>query len=51
MLNFYGVGEKSTFQFEVAIRVRLKLETLTLIIKAQSAVFLGGLNLKNIVLR
>ena len=34
-----------TFQFEVAVRVRLNIETLTLIIRPQSAIFLGGLRL------
>ena len=33
--------KKSTFQFEVAVRARLKLETLTLILKPQSPVVLG----------
>ena len=31
-----------TWQSEVAVRLRLNLETLTLILKPQSAVFLGG---------
>ena len=34
--------KKRTIQFEVAVRVRLKIETLSLILKPQSAVFLGG---------
>ena len=40
------VDEKRTIHFEVAVRVRLKLETLILILKPQSAVFLGGLLLQ-----
>ena len=35
------MGKKSTFQFEVAVRVGLNIETLNLILKPQSAVFLG----------
>ena len=34
-----SVGEKSTLQFEVAVRVMLNVENLTLILKPQSAVF------------
>ena len=34
----FGVGP---FQFTVAVRVRLNLETLTLILKPQSAILLG----------
>ena len=37
------VGEKNTFHFEVAFRFRLNVETLTLILKPQSLVFLDGL--------
>ena len=39
--DFFGslVGEKSTLQFEVVVRGRLNLETLTLILKPQSTVF------------
>ena len=33
----------STLQFEVAVRVRPTLETLTLILRPQSAIFSGGL--------
>ena len=36
----------STLQFEAAVRVRLNLETLTLIIMPQSVVFFGGLQLR-----
>ena len=35
--------KKSTLQFEVAVRVRLKLETLSLILKPQSVIFFGVL--------
>ena len=36
-----GVSEKSIFQFEVAVEVDPNLETLTLLLKPQSAVFFG----------
>ena len=35
------MGEKSTFPFEVAVRVKTNLETLTLILKPQSTFFLS----------
>ena len=35
------------FKFNVAIRVRLNVERLTLILKPQSVVFLGGFSLKS----
>ena len=34
------MGEKRTFQCEVAVKARLNIESITLIIKTQSAVFL-----------
>ena len=37
------MAEKRTIQFEVAVRARLTVETQSLILKPQSAVFLGSL--------
>ena len=36
------VGKKSTLQFEVAVKVRLKVEALLLILKPQPTIFFGG---------
>ena len=44
LLSYEQWVKKSTFKFEVVLRVRLKLKTVTLILKPQDTVFSGGLN-------
>ena len=44
-LGIFIVVEKKHFTIEVAVRVGLNLETLTVILKPQSTVFLGRLDI------